>query len=128
VTLDGLQDLGLTEGLQDFAGTATYRAEFFSTGSAATRFLDLGKVHGVSEVVLNGSPLGCRWYGRHNFLLVEGLRSGRNSVEIRVTTVLGNYCKSLKDNGALQRWVRGIPAQPMGLLGPVRLLSVDSTA
>jgi len=110
------------DGLQDFAGTATYRLEFRPEDAPGRRFLDLGRVHGVSEVWLNGQPLGCRWYGRHLYPIPAGLRQEGNTLEIRVTTVLGNYCKSLKDNPAAQRWTGSIPAQPMGMLGPVRLL------
>ena len=122
VNLEGLRDLGLVDGMQDFAGTATYRIEFSVEDAPARRFLDLGRVHGVSEVLMNGQPLGCRWYGRHLYPIPAGLRQAGNALEIRVTTVVGNYCKSLKDNPAAQRWTRSIPAQPMGMLGPVRLL------
>jgi len=122
ITLDELRDLGGTAGLEDFAGTTTYHLEFRSHEAAEKHFLDLGRVEGVSEVVLNHRPLGCRWYGRHLYPLADRLEPDTNTLEVRVTTVLGNYCKSLKDNPAAQRWTRGIPPQPMGLLGPVRLL------
>ena len=120
--VDSLRDLGAVDGLQDFAGSAVYRIEFGARSAPAPRFIDLGRIQGISEVSLNGSPLGCRWYGRHLYDIPGGLRRDGNTLEVRVTTVLGNYCKSLKDNPATQRWVRGIPAQPMGMLGPVRLL------
>ncbi len=121
ITLEALRDLGQTDGCADFAGTATYRQEF-NAANPALRFIDLGKVAGVSEVALNGRSLGCRWYGRHLYSLENAIRAGANVLEVKVTTVLGNYCKSLKGNAAVQRWTRNIPAQPMGLLGPVRLL------
>jgi hypothetical protein len=122
ISLDELRDLAGTAGLEDFAGMVTYHLEFSSQDAAGKRFLDLGRVDGVSEVVVNRRPLGCRWYGRHLYPLPERLEPGTNTLGIRVTTVLGNYCKSLKGNPAAQRWTRGIPPQPMGLLGPVRLL------
>jgi hypothetical protein len=120
--LENPRDLGSVDGLKDFAGTAGYKIEFAAANTPAPRFIDLGRVHGVSEVSLNGRSLGCRWYGRHLYEIPGGLRREGNVLEIRITTVLGNYCKSLTDNPATQRWVRGIPAQPMGMLGPVRLL------
>ena len=124
--LEVLRDLLQMDGYADFAGTATYRLEFKAADADALRFLDLGKVAGISEVKLNGRSLGCRWYGRHLYGLEGALKTGINNLEVRVTTVLGNYCKSLKDNAATQRWTHNIPAQPMGLLGPVRLLRGQS--
>jgi hypothetical protein len=40
-------------------------------------------------------------------------------------TVSGNYAKSLTANEAAQRWTKNLPARPMGLVGPVRLLRAE---
>jgi len=46
-------------------------------------------------------------------------------LEVKVTTSMGNYMKTLKDNGVAQKWTnerrQDQPIQSMGLLGPVRL-------
>jgi hypothetical protein len=53
------------------------------------------------------------------------LQSGENVLEIRVVTTMGNYMKTLKDNGVAQYWTnekrKDQPIQSMGLLGPVIL-------
>lgn len=72
---------------------------------------------------LNGHALGTRWYGNHLYPLPDALKSIGNELEIRVTTVSGNYAKSLTTNDPAQRWTKKISTpRPMGLLGPVRLL------
>ena len=122
-SLDALGDLGRLDGQSAFAGQAIYQIRFDAADAAKIRFLDLGTVREISEVTLNGRSLGIRWYGRHLYKLPDTLKSTGNELEIRVTTVSGNYAKSLTTNEAAQRWTKKISSpRPMGLLGPVRLL------
>ncbi len=109
--------------LSTFGGTAVYRTKFDGGASGqGNRLLDLGKVHGISEVLLNGRPLGVRWYGRHVYDVGDALNSGTNELEIRVTTMLGNYCKSIREtNPVARRWAHWFPPIPAGLEGPVAL-------
>ena len=110
--------------LRTFGGTVVYRTEF-DLPRPPRRFLDLGKVCGAAEVTLNGRPVGVRWWGRRLLDAGEALKSGRNVLEVKVATVLVNYCRSLKDNATAARWTRTriqAPA-PTGLIGPVRLLA-----
>ena len=125
VSLDALRNLGQLDGLAGFAGQAIYRLRFGAGDAANVRFIDLGTVREISEVTLNGSALGVRWYGRHLYALPDGLRADGNELEIRVTTISGNYAKSLTANEAAQRWTKNLPARPMGLIGPVRLLRAE---
>ena len=106
--------------LATFAGVAVYRTEFELPGAGYT-LLDLGRVHDLSEVTLNGTPLGLRWWGRHRYDAGAAVRSGRNVLEVKVTTTLFNYCQSLKGNPTALRWTRGKDPVPAGLVGPVRL-------
>jgi len=122
ITLDRLVDFKDDERLRPFAGEAVYRQSFEVNGPARFEFIDLGAVHGISSVTLNGRNLGLKWYGRHIYHVQGALRAGRNEWEVRVTTVLGNYCKSLKDNPVAQRWTERQPWNSVGLVGPVRLL------
>ncbi|MCX7819997.1 MAG: glycosyl hydrolase [Kiritimatiellae bacterium] len=121
VELTHLANIGTLPGQTGFAGTAVYDCAFEVPPDGAFEFLDLGTVHEISEVILDGRPLGVRWYGRHRYPLPAPLAPGRHHIEIRVTTVLGNWMQSLKDNWTAQRWTAKLPARPMGLLGPVRL-------
>jgi len=111
---------GIAE-LSTFGGTAVYRTQFHIADTERT-MLSMGKVHGVSELKLNGKPLGCRWYGEHIYDAAGALRPGKNVLEVKLATVLFNYCHSLKTNPTAQRWAgKGKPV-PVGLTGPVRLL------
>lgn len=122
-SLKTLQDLGELDGLSGFAGQANYELEITIPTDAKFRFLDLGKVYEISEVTLDGKSLGVRWYGQHLYTLPTDLSSGKHQLRIAVTTVLGNYCKSLTDNPTAQDWASRHGNRPMGLLGPVRLLN-----
>jgi hypothetical protein len=116
-----LFDLADDPQTQSFAGYIYYTREV--DDAAVGRYLDLGRVYGVSEVKVNGESLGSRWYGRHLYRLPEHLaKAGRKTVEVKVTTTVGNYLKSSPDNVIGQRWTHGQPWQPTGMIGPVRLL------
>ena len=125
-----LIDIGKSDdpNLRTFAGTITYRCDF-DVNDAAYRILDLGKVLGISEAALNGRALGVRWYGRHIYNMADALKPGKNTLEVKVTTHLGNYTHSLKDNPVAKNWTRWFPIESMGMTGPVRLLkTVDNGA
>ena len=83
--------------------------------------MDLGNVQGVSELSINGELLGTKWYGSHRYNLEDSLKPGRNEVEIKLTTIIGNYVKSLKDNPVAQRWTGHQSYYPMGVMGPIRI-------
>jgi hypothetical protein len=122
--LPQLFDLSLAAGdpeVADFGGAALYRAEFGWADETRT-VLGLGVVHGVSSVRLNGKDRGTRWWGRHLYDARGALRTGRNVLEIEVTTTLGNRMRSLRDNPVAKSWSWWFPPIPMGLVGPVQLM------
>lgn len=118
-----LEDLGLSENktFNTFAGKAVYRVKF-SVTDLRQSILSLGRVHGVSEVILNGKALGVRWWGVEYVYDTQGaLRLGDNELEVRVTTVLSNYCRTLKDNRMAMVWAEDHKPVSTGLIGPVAL-------
>jgi hypothetical protein len=118
--LQTLTDLIADEQTRPFAGHLFYE----KTVNAGTtcHWLDLGKVYGVSEVTLNGEKLGCHWYGRHLYRIPENLAgAGTKTIQVKITTTLGNYFKSNPGNTTGHAWTRRQAWQPTGLLGPVRL-------
>jgi len=97
----------------------------FNVANAFWEHINLGRVAGVCELMVNGVSAGVQWYGRRVYRIGNLLKSGANVLEIKVTTSMGNYMKTLKDNGVAQKWTnekrQDQPIQSMGLLGPVIL-------
>jgi hypothetical protein len=107
--------------LKSFAGEAVYEKEIQIANPAAHSLLSLGNVQGVSELAINGQKLGVRWYGNHIYDVRGHLKKGENNLSIKITTIAGNYLKSLKDNQTAQRWTSRQPYYPVGMMGPVEL-------
>ncbi len=119
--LDVLADLLDIPSAKDFAGTVIYETSL-DIDSEDSRYIDLGQVQGVTELTLNGTVLGTRWYGAHVYAMGAAVKEGENRLSIKLTTISGNYVKSLKDNPVAQRWTRNQANYPMGILGPVRII------
>ncbi len=130
---DTLFDLKDHPDYQHFAGTIVYRKTIQHhegvTGnvSIVENLLDLGLVEGVSEVFVNGQSAGVKYFGRRRYDISDLLQEGDNTLEIRVTTTLGNYLKTLSREENPTTWIyvnhprRDQPLQPQGLIGPVIL-------
>ena len=119
---DSLQDLKNTE-YSHFMGDITYTTTVNVESGRMPKYLNLGRVCEIAEVKINGRPAGVQWFG-DRVIDVEGmLHAGANTIEVKVTTLMGNYMHTLKDNKVAQRYVikRNHPLRSMGLLGPVRL-------
>ena len=107
----------------DFMGTATYTASIILSDSIPS-YIDLGKVCDIAELRINGKDAGLRWWGESVFETEGLLHEGVNTIEIRVTTMMGNYVRSLgNENSAARRFIlrRDHPLVSAGLLGPVIL-------
>ena len=66
-----------------------------------------------------------KWYGNRIYDISRFLQMGPNEIEIRVTTTMGNYMKTLINNKTAQKFTvlknQNQPIQSMGLIGPVTL-------
>jgi len=92
-----------------YSGSAWYEKEFdVDTASLAGRrwTLELGEVHEVAEIEVNGTKLGSRLWAPYRIDVSAALQAGRNRVRVRVTNTGAN--------------VRG-QVLASGLLGPVIL-------
>jgi hypothetical protein len=125
VTMPALTDLKDDPALAAFSGTVLYRTTVNAVNGAFWKYINLGKVAGVSGLTVNGRDAGIQWFGRRVYRIDSLLQSGPNTIEIKVVTTMGNYMKTLKDNGIAQKWTnekrQDQPIQSMGLLGPVIL-------
>jgi hypothetical protein len=106
-----------------FAGEVDYTATVTVDDPSPVSWIDAGVTYdGITEVIVNGHSLGVKWYGDRIFPLEDTLKAGANEVVVRVTTVLGNYAKSLGNtNPTTHIWTRRQPWYPSGLAGPVVL-------
>ena len=124
-TLDTLRDFKDMEDstFVNFMGTIGYRATFTLDGKALPKYLDLGKVADICELKVNGKDAGTEWFGERIYDVGGLLKPGENTLEVKVTTLMGNYIQTLKDNKAAQRFLfrRNQPYVPAGLIGPVKL-------
>jgi len=82
--------------LQNFSGTAVYKFEFNRTNQMKPKFiLDLGKVHDVASVKVNGEEAGKVWMQPYRLDISKKLIVGTNKLEITVANLLWNYAFSL---------------------------------
>jgi hypothetical protein len=121
--LDNLVDFINDDRLRTFAGVVHYENLVEIDIPADYSHIDLGKVKGISEVIINGQSLGVKWYGWHIYALKDSLHKGNNTLHVKVTTVLGNYLKSLEDNPVCRRWVTWQKYHSTGMTGPVKIVN-----
>lgn len=116
-----LKDLKDTEEWKHFMGDVTYTTTLKLRASDIPEYINLGKVADICELKVNGQDLGVKWFGDRVYNVKGFLHEGENTIEVKVTTLMGNYMQSLKENREAKRWVirRNHPLYPAGLIGPV---------
>jgi len=125
IQISELKDLSKMKGTENFGGTIIYRKTIPNI-SKTYKNLDVGKVAETAEVILNGKSLGVRWWGDKKFDISEARVDGENKLEIKVTTLLWNYCnsKTMEENPMAKLWAernrnKDNKPLPTGLIGPV---------
>ncbi|MEU6136800.1 glycosylhydrolase-like jelly roll fold domain-containing protein [Nocardioides sp. NPDC047086] len=96
-----------------FSGSATYRTSVDITAAdliGRRMLLDLGEVHDIAQVTINGVVLPRALWSPYVVDATEALRAGANTIEVRVTNTLLN-----------QRGKANQVPPTSGLLGPVSL-------
>lgn len=123
--MDELKDVKDMPEFVSFCGTIIYRLSIAENDVKGFSFLRLEKVHGVSEVFVNGKNLGVQWHGFRIYPIDNIFDKETNEIEIRIITSMGNYMKTLKDNPVAQYWTnekrKDQPIQSMGLIRQVIL-------
>jgi len=117
-------------GVKYFSGTAVYEkdVEIPETLAASGRLeLDLGEVHEIAQVRLNGRDLGVHWAMPRTLDITGLAKAGRNRLEIEVTNLWPN--RLIGDAGLppeqrltrtnIRKFTKDSPLLPSGLLGPV---------
>jgi hypothetical protein len=116
-----------------FSGTATYQTtvtlpDMVKNGQYT---LDLGEVKNLAEVIVNGKNKGVVWKKPFRLDVTDVVKSGSNTLEIRVTNLWPNRLigdaqpdvKSKRTFTTLPFFQPGAPLLPSGLLGPVQVLA-----
>ena len=121
-TLQDFKDMADTT-FKNFMGTVIYKTTLSLDGKDLPKYIDLGKVADICELKVNGKDAGTMWFGERIYDISPYVRAGENTLEVKVTTLMGNYIQTLKDNRVAQRFVlrRNQPYVSAGLIGPVKL-------
>lgn len=120
-----LTDFKEDENLKKFSGNAVYELSVRIDDVANYNYLDLGKVFGISEVMVNGKNIGVCWYGDHIYNVKNVLKKGDNSIRIKLTTTLANFMNAHPEIKDAKKWVvdRKQPVYSCGITGPVSFLA-----
>ncbi len=120
-------------GIRYYSGAATYSVRFQVPALAPDQVaeLDLGALHNLAEVWLNGHNLGVLWKPPFRIEVTGLLRPGANHLEVKVTNLWPNRMigdESLPaarrfTHSNMYRYTAQSPLFPSGLLGPVRILT-----
>lgn len=120
-------------GVRYFSGRATYRTTLQLTGAQAvagsSANLNLGAVHEVAAVRINGKAAGIVWKQPYAVRLDGLLHAGTNTIEVDVTNLWPNRLigDSQDPNGKhytwtnIRKYTKDSPLLPSGMLGPVQI-------
>ncbi|MHC4671454.1 MAG: glycosyl hydrolase, partial [Planctomycetota bacterium] len=79
-------------GLPHYSGGINYSAEVTLPNKPSSQFiLDLGRVRGTAEVIVNGQTTGKRLWHPYRFDITKPANPGKNKIEIRVFNTLGPH-------------------------------------
>lgn len=124
-------DQNADSGVRYFSGMATYARTFrlpkgWKKGQAL--WLDLGEVHDIAEVTVNGQTLGTQWHAPYRFDVGSAVHNGNNTIAVRVANSWVNRLIGDAQPGATKVTWTAIPTynadaplRPSGLVGPVVL-------
>jgi hypothetical protein len=121
-------------GIKYFSGTATYSTtatvaqDWLEKGTRI--LLDLGEVHDIAEVKINGAAAGSVWRAPYRVDVTDAVRKGANTLEVSVTNSWFNREVGDAQPGAEKiahfepasrvGVTASTPLLPSGLMGPVR--------
>ena len=114
VTFDKLTDWTQRsdESIKYFSGTAVYTKSFDSPDAIGPEtksriWLDLGTVHALAQVRLNGTELGVVWTAPWRVDITSAVRTKGNELEIKVTNVWANRLIGDEQQPADCEWGKG---------------------
>jgi hypothetical protein len=136
-TFDTLSDWSMSDNdtIKYYSGTAEYSTEFTLDSVPAGKdiFINLGKVGVMAEVTVNGRFAGGTWMYPYVLNVTDLVKPGKNTLKVEVVNLWRNYLVKEKSLPADQQktWLvvsdvkKDEPLQPSGLIGPVKLETLD---
>jgi hypothetical protein len=126
------------DGIKYYSGTATYRKSFdlppALQGPRAKVALDLGEVKYVAQVRVNGKDLGPSWTRPFRVEITDVVKPAGNLLEVDVANLWPNRIIGDSRLPPERRYThtnvvynQDTPLAESGLLGPVRLESIEAT-
>ena len=124
------------EGIKYFSGTAIYEADFIIEDTLLKQntqyYLDLGVVKDLAEITLNDQILPILWKPPFRADITPWIRSGLNSLEIKITNLwpnrlIGDQWLSKEERYTytnIGKFTKDSPLLESGLLGPVQIYRV----
>jgi hypothetical protein len=125
--------LNTEEGIKYYSGKATYELTFDMPESHmkddSEFILDLGQVHELAEVRLNGENLGVLWIKPFRVDITSVLKTKGNKLEIDVVNLWPNRLigdEFLPENERytqtnIRKFTKASQLLPSGLIGPVQI-------
>jgi len=125
------------EGIKYFSGTATYTKTITAPAGWFEKdeeiWLNLGEVKDLAEVIVNGKSLGVVWKTPYRINITSALKQGDNTLEIKVTNLwvnrlIGDAQPNVTNKityTAMPFYQPNAKLLPSGLLGPVKIVSVN---
>ena len=123
-------------GIKFYSGTAAYEKTFNLPDAVNGKFwLDLGSVHELAEVKVNGQSCGIVWCPPWRVEVTGAVKPGANALQVEVVNFWPNRIIGDASLPEARRFTRTnirkltarTPLEPAGLLGPVRLLAGPET-
>jgi len=129
------------EGIKYYSGTAVYKKEFEFSKSSMREYrttLDLGNLHELATVKLNGNIAGNVWCSPFTLDVTDYLVEGTNHLEIEVVNLWPNRLildgRLPKDERLTKTNVNKFEAEDAerylrnsGLIGPVKIVMINAT-
>jgi hypothetical protein len=125
-------------GIRYYSGSAVYRKTFALDGQQINDSricLDLGELHNIAEVHVNGQLAGVWWKKPFAGDITHLVKQGENKIEITVVNLWPNRLigdrllpeKQRLTKTNVMKFTENSPLLPSGLIGPVRLFFYKST-
>ena len=118
----------LDMGLRRYTGFVDYETTFDLPAGSSSIKIDLGKVHYLTEVWLNGEKIGERIWPPYIFS-AKAAKEGENRIRVRVGNLMVNEMGGEDDLGKLRTWGWQNPPEASyegGLFGPVKIKFIKS--